>query len=155
MTPYKTDNIRKANFWAKRIIFVGLFVFVIYLNLPKEIDFSKYLLAIFVLFVFVGQSDELEINDKQIIISQNSLIPLFRSRRSYDLNTIQSISVNEDTILGNNIFIKYLYKRRKTLKVLFINGESELLHSGLHQEGKKGLVKEIITRDKAALNKIF
>ena len=155
MKPYKTDNIRKANFWAKRMLFVGLFLLFIYFNLPEEIEVKKYFFVVYILFVFIGQSDELEINDTQIIVSQNSLIPFFRSRREYDLKDIQSISVNEDTILADNIFVKYLYKRKNTLKVLFTNGKSEILNSNLHINKKKGLVKEIITRDESANNKFF
>lgn len=155
MKPYKTDNIRKANFWAKRMLFVGLFLLFIYFNLPEEIEVKKYFFVVYILFVFIGQSDELEINDTQIIVSQNSLIPFFRSRREYDLKDIQSISVNEDTILADNIFVKYLYKRKNTLKVLFTNGKSEILNSNLHVNKQKGLVKEIITRDESANNKFF
>lgn len=155
MKPYKTDNIRKANFWAKRMLFVGLFLLFIYFNLPEEIEVKKYFFVVYILFVFIGQSDELEINDTQIIVSQNSLILFFRSRREYDLKDIQSISVNEDTILADNIFVKYLYKRKNTLKVLFTNGKSEILNSNLHVNKQKGLVKEIITRDESANNKFF
>ena len=155
MKPYKTDNIRKASFWAKRMLFVGLFLLFIYFNLPEEIEVKKYFFVVYILFVFIGQSDELEINDTQIIVSQNSLIPFFRSRREYDLKDIQSISVNEDTILADNIFVKYLYKRKNTLKVLFTNGKSEILNSNLHVNKQKGLVKEIITRDESANNKFF
>ena len=154
MKSYKTDNIRKAYFWIKRIFFVGLFVLFIYLNLPKEIDATKYLLAIFILFVFIGQSDELEINDTQIIVSQNSLIPFFRTKRNYNLKDIQSISVSDDTILGDNIFIKYLYGKKNNLKLLFKNGKSEIIHSNLHINKKKGLVKEIIAREETLESKI-
>lgn len=152
---YKTDNIRNPWFWLKRVLFIGMFLLIMFMKfIPPGVISLETITLIFFLLVLAAQSDEIEINDNLFVISQNSLVPLLRSKRKYNLKDITSITMSDNTILGNSIFIHLFYQNSKKLNIVFNNKDSELVNSKLHKNKIKGLIEEITTREKSVLNKI-
>ena len=150
MEPYKTKNFIRPWTWIKRTLFVCAFGFLFQrgLFLLGELTNTQLIIggAIIVFLILAGQVDEIEINDSELIVSQRSLIPFLRSRRVHQLADIEQVKTNNNTMLGDSLFIQFLYSNRRAVEVNFRDGESEIFRSSMHPSGDFGLRKEIEKR---------
>lgn len=143
---FKTNNFGKFGPWFKRLFFVGLFGWIAYIKMFSTFGFSNLGMSIYIfsllLLVIVGQIDELEINNSQIIVRQNSIIPFLRSTRTYQIEEIVNIKKNSNYIEGEG-FGSFILKKRKAVEIIFKDNSSEIINCKLHPKGYKGLVREI------------
>jgi len=150
---FRTNNFKQIGPWAKRFFFVGLFGWLGYSRIFITFEFSTNGIAIYIfillLLVAVGQIDELEINNSEIIVRQNSIIPFLRSSRKYKIQEIATIKKNSNYVEGEGLG-SFILKKRKAVEVIFEDGSSEIINSKLHPGGFKGLVSELENKKPSA-----
>lgn len=153
---YKTRNFSKLTSWLKRTFFVSLFGFIIFYRILQYAELSTLqniiFLSILFILVVIGQIDELEINQNEIIIEQKSFIPFFNSKRTYALSEIKLIRKNSNYVEGDGSWIVLIFRKKKAVELIFNDGKSEVINANLHPFGYKGLVNEIKKRNEFQKN---